>query len=55
MIELLLPSRFDTLDYSWVKATIGICMVADYSVAKKCQHPLSVMPPNPVSELASFR
>jgi hypothetical protein len=37
MIELLLPCGFDTLKYSWVKATIGICMHADYSVAKKCQ------------------
>jgi hypothetical protein len=38
MIELLLPYGLDTLEYSWVKATIGICMLADYSVAKKCQH-----------------
>jgi hypothetical protein len=37
MIELLLPCGFDTLEYSWVKATIGICMLADYFVAKKCQ------------------
>jgi hypothetical protein len=37
MIELLLPCGFDSLDYSWVKATIGICTHADYSVAKKCQ------------------
>jgi hypothetical protein len=37
MIELLLPCGFDTLEYSWVKSTIGICMVADYSVAKKRQ------------------
>jgi hypothetical protein len=37
MIELLLQCGFDTLEYSWVKATIGICMLADYSVAKKCQ------------------
>jgi hypothetical protein len=37
MIELLLPYGFNTLEYSWVKATIGICMLADYSVAKKCQ------------------
>jgi hypothetical protein len=37
MVELLLPCGFDTLEYSWVKATIGICMLADYSVAKKCQ------------------
>jgi hypothetical protein len=38
MIELLLPCGFDTLEYSWVKATIDICMLADYSVAKKRQH-----------------
>jgi hypothetical protein len=37
-VELLLPCGFDTLEYSWVKATIGICMFADYSVARKCQH-----------------
>jgi hypothetical protein len=37
MIELLLPCGFDTLEYSWVKATIGIYMLADYSVAKKRQ------------------
>jgi hypothetical protein len=37
MIELLLPCGFDTLEYSWVKATIGICTLADYSVAKKCK------------------
>jgi hypothetical protein len=37
MIELLLPSGFDTLEYSWVKATIGICMLTDYSVVNKCQ------------------
>jgi hypothetical protein len=40
MIELLLPYGFDTLEYSWVKATIDICMLADYSVAKKHQHTL---------------
>jgi hypothetical protein len=39
MIELLLPYGFDTLEYSWVKATIGICTLADYYVAKKLQHP----------------
>jgi hypothetical protein len=38
MIELLLPYGFDTLEYSWVKVTIGICTLADYSGAKKCQH-----------------
>jgi hypothetical protein len=37
MIELLLPYGFDTLEHSWVKATIGICTLADYSVAKKHQ------------------
>jgi hypothetical protein len=35
MIELLLSCGFDTLEYSWLKDTIGICMLADYSVAKK--------------------
>jgi hypothetical protein len=34
MIELLLPCGFDTLKYSWVKATNGICTLADYSVTK---------------------
>jgi hypothetical protein len=37
MIELLLPCGFNTLEYSWAKATIGICMLADYSVANKRQ------------------
>jgi hypothetical protein len=37
MIELLLPYGFDTLEYSWVNATIGIYMLANYSVAKKRQ------------------
>jgi hypothetical protein len=37
MIELLLPCGFDTLEYSWVKATIGICTLVDYFVAKKHQ------------------
>jgi hypothetical protein len=34
MIELLLFGEFDTLEYSWVKATIGICTVADYSLLR---------------------
>jgi hypothetical protein len=38
MMELLLPCGFDTLKYTWVKATIGICILANYSVANKCQH-----------------
>jgi hypothetical protein len=37
MIEILLPYGFNTLEYSWVKATVGICRLADYSVAKKSQ------------------
>jgi hypothetical protein len=37
MIELLLSCVFDTLEYSWLKATIGICTLADYSVAMKRQ------------------
>jgi hypothetical protein len=37
MIELLHACGFDTLEYSWVKATIGICTLADYSVSKKLQ------------------
>jgi hypothetical protein len=44
MIELLLPYGFDTLEYSWVKAIIGICMRADYSVAKKCQQSYEIHP-----------
>ena len=42
MIESLLPCGFDTLEYSWVKARIGICMLADYSVAKKHQHSTTI-------------
>jgi hypothetical protein len=37
MVELLLLDGFDTLKYSWVKATIDICTLVDYSVAKECQ------------------
>jgi hypothetical protein len=37
MIELLLPYGFNTLEYSWVKAAIGICTLTNYSVAKKRQ------------------
>jgi hypothetical protein len=40
MIELLIPCGFNILEYSWVKATIGICTLADYSVAKKRQQAL---------------
>jgi hypothetical protein len=36
MVELLLPYGFDTLEYSGVKATIGIYTLADYPVAKEC-------------------
>jgi hypothetical protein len=37
MIELLHLCGFDTLEYSWVKATIGICTLVEYSMAKKRQ------------------
>jgi hypothetical protein len=37
MIELLLSTGFDTLEYSWVKATIGISTLANYYVARKHQ------------------
>jgi hypothetical protein len=40
MIELLLPCGFDTLEYSWLKVIIGICTLADYSVAKKLSYPV---------------
>jgi hypothetical protein len=43
MIESLLPCGFDTLEYSWVKATIGIYSFADYSVAKKYQQTVDVV------------
>jgi hypothetical protein len=33
MIELLHPCGFHTLEYSLMKATIGICTPTDYSVA----------------------
>jgi hypothetical protein len=41
MRDLLLPCGFDTLKYSWVKATINIYTLVDYSVAKKRQQPLA--------------
>jgi hypothetical protein len=37
MIESLLPRGIGTLEYSWVKATIVVCTLVDYSVAKKRQ------------------
>jgi hypothetical protein len=39
MIELLLPCGFNTLESSYVKATIDICMLVDYFLAKKCLQP----------------
>jgi hypothetical protein len=42
MIELLLPCGLDTLEYSWVKAIIGIYTLANYSVAKKSQQPRNI-------------
>jgi hypothetical protein len=38
MIELLLPCGFVTLEYSWVKSSIGFCTLVDYSLAMKHQH-----------------
>jgi hypothetical protein len=52
MIELLLPYGFDTLEYSWVKATIGIHTLVDYSVAKKLQQYVALV--TPVRELKSI-
>jgi hypothetical protein len=50
MIELLLLCGFDTSEYSWVKATIGICTLKDYSMAKKYQQAfLAPLLRNPVS------
>jgi hypothetical protein len=52
MTELLLPGGFDTLEYSWVKGTIGIYMLADYSMAKKCQHDfMALLPGKPVNSI----
>jgi hypothetical protein len=52
MTELLLPGGFDTLEYSWEKATIGIYTLADYSIAKKCQHDfLALLPGKPVNSI----
>jgi hypothetical protein len=42
MAELLLSCGFDILEYSWVKAIIDICTLADYFVAKKCQQRASI-------------
>jgi hypothetical protein len=44
MIELLLPRGFDTLEYYWMKATIGICTLPNYSVAKKHQQLVTALP-----------
>jgi hypothetical protein len=50
MIELLLPYGFNTLEYSWVKDTIGICTLADYSMAKKHQQAFqALLPEKPVN------
>jgi hypothetical protein len=52
MIELLLPCGFDTLKYSWVKDTIDICTLTDYSVAKKHQQAfLASLPGKPVNSI----
>jgi hypothetical protein len=52
MIELLPPCGFNILEYSWVKATIGICTLADYSVAKKRQQAfLALLPEKPINSM----
>jgi hypothetical protein len=43
MIVLLLPCGFNTMEYSYVKAIIGICMLVDYSVVKKCQQSYTIL------------
>jgi hypothetical protein len=46
-VDPSLPGFFyglNTLEYSVVKATIGICTLADYSMAKKCQQPQHELP-----------
>jgi hypothetical protein len=43
MTELLLPCGFNTLEYSWVKTTIGMCTLTDYSVAKNTNKLSSVV------------
>jgi hypothetical protein len=35
--NILLPYGFNTLEYSWVKTTIAIYMLEEYSVANECQ------------------
>jgi hypothetical protein len=40
IVVFLLPFGFDTLEYSWVKTTIGICTLTNYSVAKECKQTL---------------
>jgi hypothetical protein len=37
MVELHLSCVFDIMEYSCVKATIGICTLVDYFVARECQ------------------
>jgi hypothetical protein len=52
MIELLLPCGFNTLECSWVKATIGIYTHEDYSVAKKRQQAfLAPLPGKPINSI----
>jgi hypothetical protein len=55
MIELLLPCGFDTVEYSWVKATIGIYTLTDYSMTKKCQRTPHQSPPWAPSPIHMFR
>jgi hypothetical protein len=43
MLGLWLPYGFDSLEYSWLKVTIGICTLADYFVGKKRQQPFNTI------------
>jgi hypothetical protein len=45
IVELLPPCGFDTLEYSYVKATIDICMLIDYSMTNEMS--VSFLPPLP--------
>jgi hypothetical protein len=51
MIEFLLPCGFDTLEYTWVKATIGIYTLADYSMATKHQQAFWRVAGKPVNSI----
>jgi hypothetical protein len=45
-VQLMIPCGFDALEYSWMKATIGISTLADYSVAKNANTHLQGLGPH---------